>query len=416
MLVWDLEICKDISLLRKADQIILYGSAVKGREILAWLRDAGIPVNNFCDMDRRQWEKQVDDLEVLSPFQLKSRLQPQKQVVYFIACIQYPKELLLLLRHMELDNIRILTYWGIKTALQINGKVIYKNNTKRVVQLCIDNSIRKNKFVDIGLLFMQELIKAPDNAIWIIQPGKTASSSLEARFKEKNVPFIKEHFLEYPSHIIGEDYRNVWEKSVLQSRKSLKVIIAVREPLSRDYSTFWQAFTEGLERISLMPVLHTDFQQMYNSFLDLILRGSIYTKERLGISMPWTWNDEFEWFDEQIKQYLDIDVFQYPFNKEKGYVLIEKENIQLFLFKVEKMEYILDEISKFAGVSDLPVKNANVAEQKWYGLAYEQFRREVRLPKNYVDHYYNENAKVDYFYTQEEKENFLEKWRGNIDD
>ena len=166
-------------------------------------------------------------------------------------------------------------------------------------------------------------------------------------------------------------------------------------------------FTEGGERYKWMPVLHRDFQKIYDGFLDLILRGSTYTKERLGMSMPWTWNDEFEWFDEQIKQHLDIDVFQYPFDREKGYIQIEKDGISLFLFKVEKMECILDEISRFAGVSDLPVKNANVAAQKWYGLAYKQFRREVGLPKSYADHYYSGNSKMDYFYTQEEKEEFL---------
>ena len=79
--------------------------------------------------------------------------------------------------------------------------------------------------------------------------------------------------------------------------------------------------------------MHRDFQKIYDGFLDLILRGSTYTKERLGMSMPWTWNDEFEWFDEQIKQHLDIDVFQYPFDREKGYIQIEKDGISLFLFR-----------------------------------------------------------------------------------
>ena len=79
------------------------------------------------------------------------------------------------------------------------------------------------------------------------------------------------------------------------------------------------------------------------------------------------------------------------------------------------LKSILDKIALFAGTTELSAANANVAEQKWYGLAYSQFRREVKLPKKYVDHYYDRNAKVDHFYTQEEKAEFLKRWRENVD-
>ena len=414
-LVWDLEICKNISLLKEAGEIILYGAAAKGRQVLGWLNDAGIAVDCFCDMDGRLWGAYVEGVKVVSPFQLQKIISRESGRVYIIACIQYPKELCVLLEHMELRDICLLTYWGIKTALCINVEAVYGKDSRQTACLRIENSLRKNRFVDVGLIFMQKLVEASDQTIWVVQPGKTASSSLELRLREKGILFIKEHYLRYPSHILGGGYRELWEKSIIKKRKSMKVIAAVREPLSRDYSTFWQAFKAGLERSMLMPILHRDFQKMYGSFVDLILNGSIHTQEKLGISMPYTWNDEFEWFDEQIKEYLAIDVFQYPFDREKGYTLIEKNGVQLFLFKVEKLESILDKIALFAGTTELSAANANVAEQKWYGLAYSQFRREVKLPKKYVDHYYDRNAKVDHFYTQEEKAEFLKRWRENVD-
>lgn len=131
--------------------------------------------------------------------------------------------------------------------------------------------------------------------------------------------------------------------------------------------------------------------------------------------MPYTWNDELEWFDEQLKKNLGIDVFQYPFDQKKGYTIIKKDNIELFLFKVEKMEAVSDKISEFAGTDKLPDINANAAKQKWYRLAYAQFRKEIQLPAEYVNHYYERNVKMDYFYSQEEKAGFLNQWRGNSD-
>lgn len=414
-IVWDLEICKNINLLKEADRVIIYGAGVKGKEILAWLKDAGIGTDFFCDMDVKKWGKYIDGVEIISPFKMKNIEISNGIRTYIIACIQYPRELCHLLEHMELNHMRIITYWGIKQSLHINAGYIYEEDSEQIALLEIEDKLRKNQYIAFGFENLRNVITTSDHAIWIIQPGKTASSSLEARLKEKGISFIKGHQLEYSEHILGETYRNIWEKSI-QKRRNFKIIAAVREPLSRDYSAFWQAFTEGWERNMLMPILNKDFQQMYNSFIELIMKGSMYTKEKLGVSMPFTWNEEFEWFDEQIKKYLNIDVFQYPFDKEKGYTIIKKENIELFLFKVEKMEDVLEEISSFVGTSKLSSINTNVGEQKWYGLAYLQFRKEVKLPYEYIKHYYQGNPKMDFFYTQEEKAEFLDKWRGNMDE
>ena len=52
--VWDLELCKDINLLREAEKIYLYGAGGKGKDVLGWLRDAEIRVDKFCDMDEKK--------------------------------------------------------------------------------------------------------------------------------------------------------------------------------------------------------------------------------------------------------------------------------------------------------------------------------------------------------------------------
>ena len=106
----------------------------------------------------------------------------------------------------------------------------------------IENRLRKNQYINLGLDIARNLITTPDSAIWLIQPGKTASTSLASRLKRKDIPIISMHYLEYPDHIIGEQYREVWEK-IIQKKSSAKIITMVREPLNRDYSAFWQAFT-----------------------------------------------------------------------------------------------------------------------------------------------------------------------------
>lgn len=413
-IVWDLEICKNIDLLKEADRIILYGAGGKGKEIYKWFKDADISVNYFCDMDIKKWETYIEDVRVISPFMLSKLEISENNRTFIIACIPYPQELCELLKQLDLLYMRVISYFGIKMALQINAEYILGKGSKRVAFLKVENALRKNYFLNGGIDFLRNLLAVTDETIWVLQPGKTASSSLAARLREANLPYIGGHLLEYPEYLIGEEHRNIWERCIQERKDTMKVIVAVREPLSRDYSAFWQAFTEGAERSLLMPILNGDFEYMYHDFLDFIMKGSTYAKEKLGFSMPYVWRDQFRWFDEQIKTYLDIDVFQYPFDKEKGYTIIKKEKIEIFLFKVEKMEDILEEISGFAGAIKMPKTNKNVAKQKWYSLAYSQFRREIQLPIEYVNHYYQGNPRVDYFYTQKEKDDFLKRWEKNI--
>lgn len=415
--VWDLEICKDIDLLKQAGTIILYGAGVRGKDVLSRLRDAEINVHCFCDMDMAKWGKLAEGVEIISPFELNSVESNARLPVYIIACILQNDELMSLLAHIGLKETRVVTYWGIKTALGINAERIYEGKSRRLTFCRIEKEQIRRRIFDHRLHIIHYFMTAARNAVWVLQPGKTASTSLEARLEKCRLPFIKMHSLEYTNHILGEDYREAWEEWV-RERKSepLKVIVAIREPLARDYSAFWQVFTEGNEKMMLIPVLHKDFQEAYNSYTDLLLKGSAYRNDVLGELSPITWNDEFEWLDEHVKNPLGIDVFAYPFDRERGYTIIKKDNIELLLFKVEKLESLLDEIGAFVGVGKLPTINANTADKKWYGPAYSQFKREVKLPQEYVKHYYHDNPKMDYFYTAEEKAAFLDKWSRNIDD
>lgn len=93
-IVWDLEVCKDITLLKEAERIIIYGAAEKGKDILGWLHDAGIEIDYFCDMDLKKWGGYIEDKEIISPYKMKEDIDRYGKISYVIACIQYPGELL----------------------------------------------------------------------------------------------------------------------------------------------------------------------------------------------------------------------------------------------------------------------------------------------------------------------------------
>lgn len=413
--VWDLEVCKNIDLLKCASNIVLYGAGGKGNDVFYRLKRAGIIPSCFVDLDMSKCGGCVDGVQVVSPFELEQIDFGNDECIYIIACIEYVKEVVELLASMHLENTRLMTYWGIKMALYINREYLYKKGEKELCLINMEKERRKYRYYDHFFHHICSLGAPFEKDIWILQPGKVASTTLERRLAKNGIVFKKMHTLRYPQYLMGEEYRKTWEDSVSRLKEEpLKIVTVVREPIARDYSAFWQAFSKGNEMAMEMPILNKDFQKTYDEYIDLLLKGSMYMQDRMGSSLIFSWGDEFEWFDEQIKEILGIDVFQYPFDRESGYTIIQKGNIELFLFKVEKMESILNEISSFVGTEKLSEINDNVGVKKWYGLAYTQFRKEVKIPKEYVDHYYCGNAKMDYFYTSEEKQQFLNKWVENI--
>ena len=111
-----------------------------------------------------------------------------------------------------------------------------------------------------------------------------------------------------------------------------------------------------------------------------------------------------------------IDVFEYPFDKEKGYSIIKKDNIEVLLMKLEKLNGLEQIIGRFAGAPHFKLINANIGEKKQYAYLYKDVKDTMKIPREVFDFYYKGNPRMDHFYSEEEKAAFLKKWEKNIVD
>ena len=118
----------------------------------------------------------------------------------------------------------------------------------------------------------------------------------------------------------------------------------------------------------------------------------------------------FEWFNMEIKKIFGIDVLEYDFNKEKGYQIIQKDNVELLLVKAEQLDFCQDIIGKFVEVEDFKVERKNVGSEKLCKFVYDEVKKRIEIPKYILDFYYKENKAMDHFYTAEEKEKLRKKW------
>ena len=174
-----------------------------------------------------------------------------------------------------------------------------------------------------------------------------------------------------------------------------KFITLVREPISRSVSTFFQNFSRFTD------VEYEDANFTIGELITIFL-------ERGGHSVP------LAWFDVELKQVLRIDVYEYPFPKEKGYQTIKKGNSELLLIKSEVDDSIKEQaIAEFLGVKDFRLIRSNVADDKSYSRTYRSFLETVELPESYVEIMLNAEY-TKHFYTDAEIEAIRSKWRNRV--
>ena len=125
-------------------------------------------------------------------------------------------------------------------------------------------------------------------------------------------------------------------------------------------------------------------------------------------------SDIFSWFDYEIKALFGVDIYEYPFDKEKGYSIIEHDNVQILIYKCEKLYQLEKVLAEFLKIPDFRLEKSNQGEEKIYAYVYKKFKEEVKLNLQYFDYYYTNNLKLKHFYTDFEIEYFKEKWKKKV--
>lgn len=119
---------------------------------------------------------------------------------------------------------------------------------------------------------------------------------------------------------------------------------------------------------------------------------------------------EFMWFEQELKNIMCIDIFDYPFDKDNGYTIISNENVELLLLKTEMMNKNEKIVGDFIGKRGLKYVNVNIGEDKNYKYIYEVLKHRICIPQNILDRQYQKKSKLNHFYTERELEKLRQKW------
>jgi len=226
----------------------------------------------------------------------------------------------------------------------------------------------------------------PPIVIW--QMGKVGSSSVYESLKSLRLanPIFHIHFLNpanlnrvrnefnhkelpVPRHI--KDGEMLLERYRKAGGKHWKIITIVRELSKIKISGFF----ENIQRLSYDHEGLITEQGEINTELTIQLLKNQFNR------FDETTDYVCTWFDKEINQMLNIDVFSHPFDHEKGYTIIKNDNISLLILKNELLNSTFEEaITSFLNI-DFPIKlkNTNISEKKYYSKAFGQVRNDLTL-------------------------------------
>lgn len=119
-------------------------------------------------------------------------------------------------------------------------------------------------------------------------------------------------------------------------------------------------------------------------------------------------NSFFDAFNQNI-----FNLYEHSFDKEKGYSIMKKGNVEVFVYQLEKLNTIAKEMSDW--IDQTPFENwtiKNDASSKWISEYYKQVKKEVKIPNRLFDICYDAPW-VKHFYSESDIEKFKYSWRKN---
>lgn len=402
----DLEMLDNIDIVYK-DKIFLYGAGDLGGRTIKLLSRLEIPIHGLCDSDKGLWGKNVRGYEVLPIDKWISFCKMEGTMV--IIAVNDPESIQEILRMFDsygLSDIRCYTYFALKTTIELH---IDDHRIKESYRK--DYNISKEIFSDYMLNdwenrareYIYSMMQFDTILIW--QPGKVGSTSIAKSLEKEGIHYSHLHCLSFVNWLdikIHNSYgiQHHWENKpikrseIIQNSEKVKIISLVRDPIARSIADYF----EGLGRLYCKyEDTNVDIFQDINNFIEM--------EAGVGDS-----GYIFEWFDHEIKEFLDIDIYQYDFDKEKGYQVISEDNIEILLIKTEKLTSCEEILGQFVGVEGFKLIQDNVGNQKIYKFAYDEVKQKINIPDDIIDFYYNGNKCMDHFYTENEKKEFIKKW------
>lgn len=177
------------------------------------------------------------------------------------------------------------------------------------------------------------------------------------------------------------------------------VVTLVRDPVARNVSAFFQRLHEIDPEVARAPDLTPTpdlLERLVRSFHER------YHEHRAPL----------QWIDHQLAPVLGVDVFEHPFDRARGWNLVDARPHRLLLCTTEVLDTERPRaLAALLGGPPLRMLRGNEASTKRSGDLYRRFRAVFRPGEDYLDEMYGSRT-ARHFYDEATLERFRASWSG----
>lgn len=376
----------------KDNCVIIWGASGAGERIYKLLRGYQIDIAYFCDKDHNKWGTEFCGLKVISPVEL-DRLYTSKPCVVQIAS-SWEKEIAEELLKTGIENY--ITYSEAQVRLLSLKKYYVSLENPRIFDYYLNefySSSRKGIYVEAWNALMTPFFDNQGEVVILCMPPKTGDWTIMKTLDDLGVCYI---------NLWNDPYRFTEEMREFIGDRKIKVITGIRDIISQNLSLVFQRVGEGR---------FWGWEECWKNGGDasaLLLRHV-----KPNFSSVFTLMQRF--FDEKFKDYMGINLYKYPFNKERGYSIIKQGNIEIFIYQLERLNEVYHSIFDFLGVSGDKLIMGNTAGEKWYYPYYKRAMSGIEISRDYFETCYNSEG-LHHFYSDDDINKFRGRWMKNIKD
>lgn len=238
--------------------------------------------------------------------------------------------------------------------------------------------------------------------VFIWQVGKVGSVSIYHALAN-HVPCMSMH---HPLQL-DECLHRFYNVDKYKLRKSFhdkyaikNVITGTRDPVERNISAFFQ----NMARVGSPWFVGTKNE---------ILKKDIRNLTKLFLNIPIKEHELIlHWFDYAFRDYWNIDLYECGFDPSLGYAIYEFDKARILVIRQENLSEIgIPALKQFLniGSSNISLESRHRTKSKWCGPLYAEFKKNVVIPKWYLDLMYDSRY-MQHFYSTEEVQFFRNKW------
>lgn len=389
----------------KNKAVVIWGTGSAAEWVWKYLTIFQIPVVAFTDNNREKWGTLFWDIPVCSISEILEKY--KKDDILIQIGSSYEKSISIQLNELSIDYI---LYSEAKYRLYgYYLRSISDSYIPREKLLGFSTTYHEDATFKYVLNHILPYLKCKHKEHLLLwDPAKTGSSTLRLTFDSLKLDYIPLLHLPCVMTLLSK----------VNSDKPIKIITAVREPISQNLSLMYQLISD---------TYFADYMWMFD---EIWQKNGDINKLLNNIEIHWLKDTKKDVSLHQITDYTIfeiymiqnywkdfnkyiLDITDYQFNKEDGYTIIKKDNMEIFVYQLEKLNKVWPVLTSWLNISDTPLMNDNEAKNKWYNESYHQAKKELVFSQEYFDECFNQPY-VKHCYSEEDIEKFKQKWRSHI--